>query len=251
MDNCKVLASEEGIYIGVDGCKNGWIVAVINFGRLKIEKYGSMTQIIESYPTFNQFLIDMAIGLQESANDLRPDTAARKMIKPRSSTIFPVPSRQAVYKDNEMDQKNANMSVLKKSLAKQSMAIIPKIRELDIFLDKHPGYKNVICESHPELCFARLNNQVVMSKKKDIEGINERIHILSKYIDVEGLKGIRDYAKTLYCKPDDILDAICLAVTASMKDKGQCETVPDKPCMDARGLFMQMVIPNLKVKMSI
>ena len=245
MDNRKVLASEEGRYIGVDGCKNGWIVAVIEFGRLKIEKYGSMTQIIESYPTFNQFLIDMAIGLQESANDIRPDTAARKMIKPRSSTIFPVPSRQAVYKDNETDQRKANISILGRSLAKQSMAIIPKIRELDMFFDKHPEYKNVICESHPELCFARLNNQVVMSKKKDIVGINERIHILSKYIDVENYKRIRSFAKTLHCNPDDIIDAVCLAVTASLKDNGNCETVPEKPCMDAKGLFMQMVIPKI------
>ena len=245
MDNRKVLASEEGRYIGVDGCKNGWIVAVIEFGRLKIEKYGSMTQIIESYPTFNQFLIDMAIGLQESANDIRPDTAARKMIKPRSSTIFPVPSRQAVYKDNETDQRKANISILGKSLAKQSMAIIPKIRELDMFFDKHPEYKNVICESHPELCFARLNNQVVTSKKKDIVGINERIQILSKYIDIESLKDIRNFAKTIHCNPDDVIDAVCLAVTASMKNKGHCETVPEKPCKDARGLFMQMVIPKI------
>lgn len=41
------------------------------------------------------------------------------------------------------------------------------------------------------------------------------------------------------------LDAVCLAVTASMKNKGHCETVPDKPCKDARGLFMQMVIPKI------
>jgi len=49
MDNRKDLISEKGRYIGVDGCKNrgnGWIVAVIDTGKLNVENYDSITQIV-------------------------------------------------------------------------------------------------------------------------------------------------------------------------------------------------------------
>ena len=47
----------------------------------------------------------------------------------------------------------------------------------------------------------------------------------------------------LDCRPDDILDALCLAVTAGMKAQGLSTTVPEVPERDARDILMQMVIP--------
>ena len=132
---------------------------------------------------------------------------------------------------------------LGKSLAKQSMAIIPKIRELDEFLNAHCEYKNVICESHPELCFARLNGEVLSSRKKEFSGFSERVHILSEYLNRENLDGLWNKAKELRCNPDDIADAVCLAVVAGLKAQDMCETVPAAPHTDARGLLMQMIVP--------
>lgn len=233
----------KGRFIGVDGCKGGWIGAVIEDGFLEVKRYDSILQLAEAYPAFDGFLIDMAIGLQESASDMRPDDAARKLLASRSSTIFPVPVRQAVYAEGEDQQKKANIEVIGKSLAKQSMAIIPKIRELDEFLNEHREYKNVICESHPELCFARLNGDVLTSRKKEFFGFSERAHILSEYLGMENLEGMWNKAKELRCNPDDIIDAVCLAVTAGLKAQNMCETVPADPKADARGLLMQMIVP--------
>lgn len=234
----------DGRFIGVDGCKDGWIAAVIEDGILNVKRYDSILQLVETYPAFDGFLIDMAIGLQESADDVRPDDEARKLLAPRSSTIFPVPARQAVNADGEAAQKQANISVLGKSLAKQSMAIISKIRELDAFLEEHQEYKNVICESHPELCFARLNGAVVLSRKKEFAGFSERVHILSEYLNKENLEELWNLAKSLQCNPDDIIDAVCLAVTAGLKAQGDCETVQKAPQKDGKGLLMQMVVPK-------
>ena len=234
---------KDGRYIGVDGCRDGWIAAVIENGDLKIERFETIVQIVKAYPVFDEFLIDMAIGLQESADECRPDETARKMLAPRSSTVFPVPSRQAVYADGEEAQKKENIAVLGKSLAKQSMAIIPKIREMDTFLEEHQEYKNRICESHPELCFAKLKGSVLLSRKKEYMGFMEREQILTDYLGKEKLKGLWTRAKELKCNPDDIMDAVCLSVTAGLKAKGSCETVPGNPQKDARGLRMQMVVP--------
>ena len=149
----------------------------------------------------------------------------------------------SVYAEGEEAQKEANKRTLGKSLAKQSLAIIPKIRELDEFLNVHSEYKNRILESHPEVAFARLNGSVVMSRKKEEPGLSVRRHILSEYLDKNDLSGLYDKAKELECGQDDLIDAICLAVTGAMHAHGQTETLPEEPEKDEKGLWMQLTVP--------
>lgn len=238
-----VALKENVLCIGVDGCRGGWIAAVFDHGELRIEKYPDIAQIISVYPRFDEFLIDMVIGLPSSNSDLRPDSEARKIIVPRTSTIFPVPSRQAVYRDTEADQIAANKEVLGKSLAKQTMALIPKMREIDMFLDENQEYKNQIKESHPEVCFARLNGNVVMSKKSQKDGLEERMKILSQYLPELQIDKILAKSRECRCNADDIMDAICLAITGNLNLQGKGEAIPKNVQEDAKGLRMQMIIP--------
>lgn len=235
--------TQDGFYIGVDGCKGGWIAAVLDHGSLRIERHPSVEHIAACYPQFDGFLIDMAIGLRDRANQTRPDNAARAELESKAPTVFPVPCREAVYAEGEDIQKTINLKTLGKSLAKQSIAIIPKIRELDKFLVAHPEYKNVILESHPELAFSRMNGAVVTSRKKEFTGFIEREAVLSSFLENSQLKGLWDRAKELKCSPDDVMDAVCLAVTAALNAHGMCETIPPEPEMDGNGLYMQMVVP--------
>lgn len=244
--NKKLL--EKGIYLGTDGCKGGWITAVLNHGELQIEKNPTISSLIDNYPQFDAFLIDMAIGLRDSLDQLRPDDIARKELSPRGSTLFPIPSRSAVYAETEEAQKQANLRSLGKSLPKQTINIIPKIREMDEFLRDNPAYKNRILESHPELCFARLKGEVLLSKKKEFEGIKERIGLLEKWLPGIILPDFHVTAKELKCEQDDILDALCLAVTAVLKAAGECETIPESPEPDENRLYMQLTVPKKGVE---
>lgn len=236
--------TQDGLYIGVDGCRGGWIAAVLDHGDLRLESYESINSLIERYPSFDAFLIDMAIGLRNRPDQVRPDDAARKELGAKGSSVFPIPSRDAVYAKGEEAQKETNLQTLGKSLAKQSLAIIPKIREVDEFLNGHPEYKNRILESHPEVDFARLNGSVLMSRKKEEPGPYERISILSEFLGKEELSGIYGKAKELKCNQDDLIDAICLAVTGALYTHGQCETIPEKPEPDENGLLMQLTVPK-------
>ena len=238
---------ENGLYLGTDGCKGGWVTAVLDHGELRLEKYADIDALIERYPEFDAFLIDMVIGLRNSREQLRPDDLARKELGPRSSTLFPVPSRSAVYEETEEEQKQANLRMLGKSLSKQTTAIIPKIRELDEFLAAHPRYKNLLLESHPELCFARLNGEVLMTKKKAFVGLQQRESILRRYLPGVSWPDLYEKAKEFRCNPDDLADAICLSATAALNDHGMCETIPDKPQQDEKGLYMQLTIPKKDV----
>ena len=103
---------KKGLYLGTDGCKGGWITAVLDHGKLRLEKYADIGALIDRYPEFDAFLIDMVIGLRDSLKQLRPDDLARKELGPRSSTVFAVPSRSAVYEETEEEQKQANLRTL-------------------------------------------------------------------------------------------------------------------------------------------
>ena len=240
----KKTITQDGLYIGVDGCRGGWIAAVLDHGDMQLKRYKYISSLVEEYPSFDAFLIDMAIGLRNSKEQERPDDEARKELGPKGSSVFPIPSRDAVYADGEDAQKHENIRTLGKSLAKQSIAIIPKIRELDTFLNNHPEYKNKILESHPEVDFARLNGTVLMSRKQEEPGPSQRIAVLSEFLDRKNLYGMYDKAKELGCKQDDLIDAICLAVTGALYSHGEYETIPAEPESDKKGLLMQLIVPK-------
>jgi 8-oxo-dGTP diphosphatase len=241
----------DGQYIGIDGCRNGWIAAVLDYGNLRIERHETILDIMREFPTADAYLIDMAIGLPERFEEAekRPDKAARKELGKHGSTVFPIPCRQAIMVDPNDPQaviklRELNLAVLGKSLSAQSINIIPKIRELDVFLDDHREYKNVLCESHPELCFTRLNGKALMMNKKTADGLEERRSILEKFLEKGMIDGVQVRAKELRCMPDDIMDAVCLAVSAALKAHGMCDTIPEEPETDVRGLVMQMIVPK-------
>ena len=239
-----MMNMNDGLYIGVDGCRGGWIACVLNHGEFRFERFDSLEQLVSHYPEFDAFLIDMAVGLRSSADQLRPDDLARKELGQKSSSIFPIPCRQAVYADSEEEQKQTNIRILGKSLSKQTVHIIPKIKELDEYLSLHPEYKNRILESHPEVDFARLNGSVVMTRKKEYPGFSDRAAILKRYLPGKNLSGMWEMAKKLKCNPDDLLDAACLAVTATLAAGGMCETIPAEPEQDESGLYMKLTIPK-------
>lgn len=231
--------------VGIDGCKGGWIVADINDEKLEVRKFNSLEEICDEIP-FDTCIIDMVIGLQSKESDVRPDSLARHELKGRASTIFPAPCRQAVYGETKEERIAANVEVLGKKFTSQTDAIIPKIREVDEFLQHNTKYKNVIEESHPEVCFSRLKGEVLMSSKHTDEGIHERAEVLQKYINGASYEEIKTISSKLKCNMDDITDSICLAIVANLEKAERTETIPENPMIDETGLLMQMVVPKIE-----
>ena len=251
------------IYYGIDGCKNGWVVARLEKKQLSIEFYESISKFIQANPNADEYLIDMAIGFPSCEEYERPDKKARKILGKRGVTVFSVPCRQVVELGDSKDSVTQNRDYLKKlnsetlgvSLSQQTLAIIPKMAELDRFLQENPEYKDRICESHPEVCFARLNgNEAIEIKKSRTKGISKRIKVLEKYLKAGALDDIKALTKKCNCKPDDVLDAVCLAVTARFKAEGKYECIQGSVepgeegyLVDDKGLRMQMVVPVVGV----
>ena len=77
---------------------------------------------------------------------------------------------------------------------------------------------------------------MVWTRKKEFTGFMERVNILDRYLPGKSLTGLWERAKEFKCNPDDLVDAVCLSVTAALSAHGMCETIPENPELDDKGL---------------
>jgi len=236
-------SDQHTVYVGVDGYDGKWIAAVLKNGKISVHEYADISTLCKEQKNADCILIDVPIGLPDTPTEilLRPDQPARDYLseKNRKSSVFNTPVRSAVYAETKEEAQEVNQIVSGKRLSLQSLAIVPIIRQVDTFLQTNPMWKNKLRESHPELAFQTLNHgNPIKNPKYSTAGITERISILKEYCpDVE--KAVNQEKKN---KVNDILDAVCLAVTAQRGSENGFVTVPTIPSADRTGLLMQMVL---------
>ncbi len=237
-------ASLQGFVVGIDGCKAGWLAVYLNGGTdCKIEVFEKISSLWNQYKGASLMLVDIPIGLPLNGSSEREcDKSARRLLgQPRGSSVFPVPCRGAVYA-NLANASDVNNRLTGKSLSKQTLGIIQKIREVDEFLIDHSEAQVIMKEVHPELCFWALNGgrPMLYSKKKQ-SGLSERKRVLREsclFTDNLIECALAKYKGKV--KEDDILDALIAAVTASLNIYGPT-AIPEPPEIDSKGLTMQMV----------
>ncbi|MDF2656891.1 MAG: hypothetical protein K0R19_3365 [Bacillota bacterium] len=239
--------------VGIDGCRGGWIAVSITETGFEVDMYHNIREITSKYMEADCFFIDMPMGLPESDQDQRPDTEARTYLSGRSSCIFNVPCRQAVYEADYKEASEINRIYLGKGLSKQSFAICNQIRELDEFLGNEPEFKDRLMESHPEICFAVLASKdskwvlPLYNSKHTEEGYLDRIDVMEEFYDKTG-----EFIEVILKDPIlskyqvDCIDALCLAVSARLGMMNGLHSIPELPGRDARGIPMRIVYGSKK-----
>lgn len=245
-----VISSREyQMFFGVDGCKVGWFaVGLTEEAKWQAKVFPDISSLWNQYRDARLILIDVPIGLRDTDSSERHcDKEARALLSPeRKPSVFVSPCRAAVYAATNEEAKIINTQKTGRSLSVQTLAIIPKIRQVDQLLTSNKEARSHIRETHPELCFWALNNGIsTVFRKKDKRGIEERKEILtSAYPQTSE---VLDYSLQQYARKDvaedDILDALAAAVTASRKGKGLL-AIPDNPEFDSEGLPMEMVVTS-------
>ena len=127
------------VTVGIDWMKPYWLAAEINGNEVSIRKLTHITEINECYCDADAVLIDIPVGLPESAEEdcSRPDRWARSLLSGnRKSTIFPVPCRQAIGMETYEKASAENERVLGRKLTSQSYGFSKMIRQVDDFLDE-------------------------------------------------------------------------------------------------------------------
>ncbi|MEZ8224566.1 DUF429 domain-containing protein [Vibrio splendidus] len=214
-------------YIGIDGCKAGWIAWIVSDNQTPVFKVVKALDELVSDLIGSTALIDMPIGFSDAKTpDRLCDKAARRFLtSKRGSSVFPVPCREAVYQTDYIAGCNANVEQLGKKFSKQTWGIVPKIRELDELMNAHSNLS--IRESHPEVVFAALKGEPLAFSKRTQEGKEERLSILQQLSPqwCDGLSLAISNTKRKDVAIDDIYDAFVLMLVAYYAP--QLSTLPE------------------------
>ncbi len=243
----KSLMSKERDFlcVGVDGYKGEWLAVAISTDTFEVAKFKTIDEICRKYNNADSLLIDIPIGLPENKVEAkkRPDNELRTLLAKKSSSVFNTPFRQIVYADDTKQAWELNRELE----AKQnpiSMALCKSIKQVDVFLQRNPVWKNKLIESHPEYGFYLLNQCVPLNDSKlDGVGLQSRIDILKIYYpDTQTVIDVFLKQNKFRKKIDDVLDALCLAVVGKLGCENGFETIPNIPFQDGTGLKMQIII---------
>ena len=245
-------------FVGVDGCRSGWFsVGFDSNGSYELKVFPAFSELLDYYSDAKLILVDIPIGLPEGPGGRQCDQEARKkLLSPRSSSVFTAPTRQTVEQAAESpgDYDCANKvercatktecCPKGKGISKQAFAIAPKIAQVDKVLRCRDSTATPkVQEVHPEICFWALNEECAMKCNKKSElGEKERLQVLERFEcrtrDIYS-KACQRFVGGGVAK-DDILDALVAAVTACC-GHGSLQTIPDCPPKDCKGLPMEMV----------
>jgi predicted RNase H-like nuclease len=239
------------MHVGVDGCSDGWFAVMFEGEEYQHAKLYEDFSVIWSEwgEDADHIIVDIPIGLREDSNEPRPcDTAARKKIGDRRSSVFPTPVRTAVQSDSYEDAKEEQEERTDGSLGTQSWSISGEIDELDQFLRVEvQSAQDVVTESHPEVCFWAMNDEVPMSYSKNRQpaaAFWERVNVLEDVYE-GATSAIRDASLGLDAgvSNDDIVDAFALALTAGPLTQDLRflpEETPRDDAGDPKGLPMEI-----------
>jgi predicted RNase H-like nuclease len=125
-------------------------------------------------------------------------------------------------------------------LTRQAWQILPKIREVDTCLT--PALQRRVIEAHPELAFMRLAGRPLRAGKKGAAGRRRRARLLQHAFGraMPATQAVRAVLGRKAVRPDDLLDACVLVLTAQRKLRGKAQRLPPRPPRDRMGLWMEI-----------
>lgn len=233
-------------FLGIDGCPAGWFSVRIDaqsgwsIDMVANEAIGALVGSVTTA------FIDIPIGLlDEGPAERRCDQQSRRALgRPRGSSVFPTPARISLGASDFGEALRINRQRTGRGISKQCWLIAPKIRIVDELLQNKPALRAVLHESHPEVCFWALNGATAMChNKKSVAGRTERMRLLHRFfphVDAVFETALRRYRRRQVA-PDDVIDAMVLAVSASL-GAPRYRTFPENPPVDATGLPMRIVV---------
>lgn len=231
--------------VGIDGCRLGWVAAILRKDHgLEFRVSETLELLFKDIVAPGSVWIDMPIGLpgSESKGVRKVDKMARSLLMGgRKASVFSPPIRDVIGCESFEEACSLSRKKIGKAFSIQSWNILPKIIELDQFIERNESGGIMIFESHPELVF-RCFTESPLSSKRSKKGKEERSSILAHLLDRFSihLDDVLEKWRTGVGE-DDFLDAaiLCLGQTVS-----ESPLVFPLDEFDSTGKSMRMVIPR-------
>ena len=193
--------------------------------------------LFERFDSPEVVAVDAPIGLVERGARAC-DLAARAVLGPRRSSVFPAPLRPLLAAASYAEASRLRRAIEGKGLSRQTWAIVPKIVELDLLLRGNAAARAALREVHPEVSFLKLNrDRPLQASKRKPEGRAERLALLRAWCG-DAIDRALAERRALACAADDVLDAFAALWSAERIARGAAISLPPEPPRDACGLPM-------------
>ena len=160
----RIEAQKSRCVAGIDGCRNGWILAIADHnGLTRVELVKDGFKTIARRTALGITVVDIPIGLPERGAR-SADVQARKMLQGRGCCVFPAPLRPLLGCDGQESMSAKRVAIDGKRVNLQMAALVPKIVEVDKVLNRRLQLR--IREGHPEVSFACMNGGKPITEKK-------------------------------------------------------------------------------------
>ena len=224
---------------GADGCRGGWVVVAETGKGLEGWIAPDVRHVVERLPAGAVLAIDVPIGLPTRGDRLCCKEARRLLGRPRSSSVFPVPVRGCIGASSYEDASSLHREIDGRGLSSQTWSILPKIREVDLYLRSTREPRIQIAEIHPEVSFARWSGIPMTFRKVTRRGRAER-EVLIDLMWPGWREAILDAIDGDFAR-DDLNDAFAALWTACRIATHRAVEMPAMPEFDDTGLPMRIV----------
>jgi predicted RNase H-like nuclease len=225
----------------VDGCRGGWLVISAPGlpcapGQLRWRVLEGLGPALDA-PGLALTAVDMPVGLAGAGPRLC-DQEARRLLGPRRSSVFPAPPRPCLAATTYAEACDLSAAASGRKLSRQAYNLLPRIRQLDQWLQANPAAWPRVREVHPELAFRQWNGGVPMAAAKKTEaGARQRAALVEAWLPGSAA-AIRDSLRRSVAADDDILDALACLWSAARLLRGEALTLGGDP--DGTGLPMRI-----------
>ena len=196
---------------GVDGCRNGWIVALATdwpcLQPVELLFCPDFEAVLAATAACEAVAVDMPIGLPDGPAPRPCDLEAQQALGAQRSSIFLAPPRQILLASSPAEFQRLHREIRGVGAGLPVWGIVPKMREVNEALEKQPSLQDRVFEFHPERTWRRLAAGREISSKKTPAGILDRIAVLNA-ATAGRWTSPRSYEIPGKPALDDILDAI-------------------------------------------
>jgi predicted RNase H-like nuclease len=175
--------------VGVDGARRGLVAAAAGEGSTRTAFFADIGELAEwragqAGGREAPVAVDIPIGLPEEVGFRDCDSEARALLGSRRSSVFSPPGRfllealpaQPLYP--RVQQLVAARGG--RGLSRQAAGLLPRIADVDRFLQADPSRAAWLFEVHPELCFREMNDGALPPPKGTAAGLLRRLALIRR-----------------------------------------------------------------------
>jgi predicted RNase H-like nuclease len=221
----------------IDGCRSQWLAIAHTPGSSSFVAQVLATSELAAQP-WALAAIDIPIGLPDRGSR-EADSAARRFVGPRASSVFPCPIRPALDATSWQEACEITYRHNGHRISRQTFGILPKIRTVDEHVRSTDLWQRLF-EVHPEVSFASWQGSPMLHAKKNARGHEQRRALIARHFGLEAFASVVAQIGARSVAADDIADAFAALWSAERLLAGTAQRLPEASAIDGHGLPMHI-----------